>query len=164
MKRTLKYLVLALLPWFGMGCSNNMENPNAPQAVINFTIYPDTDIRYQALKVVSGWMYLTSDAESTSRGIIVYRLSQSEFLAYDRLPPNYPNACNDSQGNTTRLVVDYPFVIDQCNNAYYNILNGAILIDEENGWVPNFETQGVHVYPLIQYHTMFDGTKLTIYN
>ena len=162
MKRIFKYMILALVPVLFYGCRQIPENPNAPHAYINFTIYPNT-IRYQELNVVSGWMYLTSEVESSSRGIIVYRMSQDEFLAYDRLPPNYPNACTDSHGNTTRLVVDFPFVIDHCNNAYYNILNGEIIIDEEHDMVPNFAGDE-YIYPLIQYHTSYDGSRLTIYN
>ena len=120
-------------------------------------------MQYQDLNFVSGWVYITSDVESTSRGIIVYRVSNNEFLAYDRIPPNEPDACTDSQGNTTRLVVDFPFVVDRCNNAYYNILNGQIIIREPD-MVPNFPTNGTVVYPLIQYHTSYDGSKLTITN
>ena len=108
-------------------------------------------------------MYLTSDPESTSRGIIVYRFSETEFLAYDRLPPNYPNACCDSEGNCTRLTVEFPYVVDHCNNAFYNILNGVIWIDEAHGMVPEFPTDTI-VYPLIQYHTSYNGSELRIYN
>ena len=90
-------------------------------------------------------------------------MSETEFLAYDRIPPNYPDACTDSQGNTTRLVVDFPFVVDQCNNAYYNILNGQIIVAEPD-MIPNFPTEGVTVFPLIQYRTTYDGSKLTVTN
>lgn len=162
MKRILKYVILALLPLMCPGCRQIPDNPNVPHAYINFTIYPNT-IRYQELNVVSGWMYLTSEVESTSRGIIVYRLSDNEFLAYDRLPPNYPNACTDSQGHTTRLVVDFPFVVDHCNNAYYNILNGEIIISEDPDKIPSF-IGDEYIFPLIQYHTSYDGTQLRIYN
>ena len=162
MKRILKYVILALLPLMCNECRQIPENPNTPHAYINFTIYPNT-IRYQELNVVSGWMYLTSEVESTSRGIIVYRLTQDDFLAYDRLPPNYPNACTDSQGHTTRLVFDSLFVVDHCNNAYYNILNGEIIINEEFDMVPSF-VGDEYIYPLIQYHTSYDGVQLRIYN
>ena len=143
-------------------CESYPENPNRPQTPFNFSIYPNT-LQYQALNVTSGWIYLTSEVESTSRGIIVYRQSENEFLAYDRLPPNEPNACTDSQGNTTRMVVDFPFVVDRCNNAYYNILNGQLIIREPD-MIPDFPTTGTSVYPLIQYHTTYDGNKLTVYN
>ena len=151
----MKKLFLILLPVFTIalfhGCKEPLVNPNYPNAYINFTIYPNDIIHYQDLNTVSGWMYLTSDPESTSRGIIVYRFSQDEFRAYDRLPPNEPNACCDNEGNCTRLVVDSPFVIDNCNQIKYNILNGDIV-------------EGDGIYPLIQYHTSFNGTELRIFN
>lgn len=131
-------------------CEGVPENPNYPNAVVDFTIYPNT-IHEQELNTVGGYKYYTSDPQSTSRGIIVYRLYQDEFRAYDRLPPNNPNACCDGQGNCTRLVVDFPFVIDNCNDIKYNIINGDI-----------FEGDGI--YPLIQYHTSYNGTELHVYN
>lgn len=166
MKHVLKYIVVLLTAVAFQSCDGIPNNPNAPNAYINFTIYPNS-LQYQELNVTSGWIYLTSEVESTSRGIIVFRYSETEFLAYDRIPPNYPDACTDSQGNTTRLVVeDGMFVVDHCNNAYYNILNGQIIINEVFDMIPSFPTDGVVVYPLIQYHTMYDynNGKLTIYN
>ena len=162
MKRIFKYMVLALVPVLFYGCRQIPENPNAPHAYINFTISL-SDMNYQELQFVGNYKELTSDPESSSRGIIVYRMSQDEFLAYDRLPPNYPNACTDSQGNTTRLVVELPFIVDHCNNAYYNILNGEIFISEDPEKIPSF-IGDEYIYPLFQYHTIFDGVRLTVYN
>ena len=155
-------ILAAVVPLLWQGCAGYPENPNRPQAYINFTIYPNS-LQHQALNVVSGWEYLTGAPETDSRGIIVYRMSESEFLAYDRIPPNFPDACTETDGTTTRLVVDFPFVVDRCNNAYYNILNGQIIVAEPD-MVPNFPTEGITVYPLIQYHTSFDGNKLTVTN
>lgn len=152
---------MALLPLLH-GCEKYPENPNRPTTPFRFSIYPNS-LEYYELNTISGWIYLTSEVESTSRGIIVYRQSDNEFLAYDRLPPNFPDACTDSQGNTTRLVVDFPYVVDRCNNAYYNILNGQIIIAEPD-MIPVFETETGTIYPLIQYYTQYDGQKLTIYN
>ena len=150
---------MALLP-FVHSCKDYPENPNRPILPSPITIYPNT-MQYHDLNFVSGWLYITSDVESTSRGIIVYRQSETEFLAYDRIPPNEPDACTDSHGSTTRLVVDFPFVVDHCNNAYYNIINGDIFIDNDT-MVPNFDCSVV--YPLIQYHTVYDGSSLRDYN
>ena len=149
MKKTIALSFIIVL-FVCLGCERPQENPNYPNAIIDFTIYPNT-MHYYDLNVVSGWMYLTSDPQSTSRGIIVYRLYQDEFRAYDRLPPNNPNACCDEHGNCTRLVVDFPFVVDNCNGIKYNIINGDIV-------------EGDGVYPLIQYRTSFDGYELHIYN
>ena len=163
MKRVRSHLLIliALLAFF-LGCKQYPENPNRPVLPAPITIYPNT-YQYYDLNFVSGWLYITSDVESTSRGIIVYRQSNTEFLAYDRMPPNEPDACTDSQGNTTRLVVDFPFVVDRCNNAYYNILNGQLIVREPD-MIPDFPTDGTMIYPLIQYHTTFDGSKLVISN
>lgn len=163
MKRTILHLFI-LIAFLGIfsGCKQYPENPNRPILPAPITIYPNT-YQYHDLNFVSGWLYITSDVESTSRGIIVYRQSETEFLAYDRMPPNEPDACTDSHGNTTRLVVDFPFVVDGCNNAYYNILNGQLIVREPD-MIPDFPTDGTMVYPLIQYHTTFDGSKLVITN
>ena len=155
--------ILALL----YGCNKIPQNPNRPFLPNPITIYPN-QMQYQNLHTIGGWEYITSEVESTSRGIIVFRRPDADniddaFAAYDRMPPNEPDACTDSQGNTTRMVVDFPFVVDHCNNAYYNILNGQIIIREPD-MIPSFPTDGAPVYNLIQYHTTYDGSKLTIYN
>lgn len=163
MKRTILHLLILIcaLPLLH-GCEKTPENPNRPVLPYPITIYPN-QMQYQPLHTVGGWVYITSEVESTSRGIIVFHSPDNEYIAYDRIPPNEPDACTDSHGNTTRLVVEWPFVVDHCNNAYYNILNSEILIAEPD-MIPNFPTDDVPVYPLIQYHTQFDGNKLVISN
>lgn len=147
MRHYLIIIGITLLALTQTTCHEYPENPNRPNVYINFTIQPNT-LHYQDLNVVSGFMYLTS--EEPSRGIIVYRITQDEFRAYDRMPPNEPNACCDD-GVCTRLVVDSPFVVDNCNHIKYNILDGSII-------------EGDGIYPLIEYHTMYDGYSLRIYN
>ena len=150
MKHKITFVLALLATTLMQSCKEVHENPNYPNGIVNFTIYPNTLHEYE-LNTVGGFKYYTSDPMSTSRGIIVYRLYQDEFRAYDRLPPNFPNACCDGDGNCTRLVVDLPFVLDNCNDIKYNIINGDI-----------FEGDGI--YPLIQYHTSYDGSALRIYN
>ena len=162
MKRTIFIVLAALAPMLWQGCKHYPENPNRPHAYINFSINPNS-MQYHALNTVSGWEYITSDPTSDSRGIIIYRMSETEFLAYDRIPPNFPDACTESDGQTKRLVVDFPFVVDHCNNAYYNILNGQLIVAEPD-MIPNFPTDGTTVYPLIQYRTVYDGNMLTVTN
>ena len=163
MKRTILHLLILICAATLLnGCQKYPENPNRPVLPYPITIYPN-QMQYQPLHTVGGWVYITSEVESTSRGIIVFHSPDNEYIAYDRIPPNEPDACTDSHGNTTRLVVEWPFVVDHCNNAYYNILNSEILIAEPD-MIPNFPTDDVPVYPLIQYHTQFDGNKLVISN
>lgn len=163
MKRTILHLLILICAATLLnGCQKYPENPNRPVLPYPITIYPN-QMQYQPLHTIGGWVYITSEVESTSRGIIVFHSPDNEYIAYDRIPPNEPDACTDSHGNTTRLVVEWPFVVDHCNNAYYNILNSEILIAEPD-MIPNFPTDDVPVYPLIQYHTQFDGNKLVISN
>jgi hypothetical protein len=144
-----RWLSFALsLVFMLLGCVDTLENPNTPAVYINFKIYPNS-LHYQDLNTVSGWMYVTS--ESPSRGIIIYRMAENEFKAYDRMPPNDPDACCDAEGNCTRLVVDFPFVVDDCNDIVYNILDGSIV-------------EGDGIFPLIEYHTSYDGSALRVYN
>ncbi|MDA3944163.1 MAG: hypothetical protein PF694_11565 [Bacteroidetes bacterium] len=142
-------LVLAVIALSFSGCRKEEINPNNPNVYINITIDPNSTF-YQELNTVGGWMYLT--AEPPSRGIIVYRYNLSEFLAYDRIPPNEPNNCC-IDGNCTRLIVgDYfPFAYDECNEISYLLLNGGIV-------------EGEGKFPLIQYNTTFNGQLLRIFN
>jgi len=133
------------------GCNRYPVNPNTPNADISLTIYPNSHDYYN-LNTVSGWMYITTEAPS--RGVIVYRQTWDTFLAYDRIPPNFPDNCCDNEGNCSRLVVDFPFVWDSCNMIQYNIIYGGIITDETNE----------AVYPLIQYKCLYDGYVLRITN
>lgn len=151
MKKTL-LPILFLLATIASGCKETMHNPNDPHAYINITI----DLlrpEYSNLRFIGNYMYLTSEVESGSRGIIVYHRDQDDFRAYDRIPPNEPNACCDGHGNCKRLVVDFPYVVDSCSMIRYNILNGDI-----------FDGDGV--YPLIQYYTSYNynTNELRIYS
>ncbi len=125
-------------------CSSRPENPYEPDVEINIRIEPNS-MQYFDLNVVSGWMYVT--APYPSRGVIIYRYSQDEFRAYERTPPNSPDAC----GEPNALTVESPFVVDGCTDFIYNILDGSIV-------------EGGDGYPLIQYYTQYDGTTLRVYN
>ena len=87
-------------------------------------------------------MYLTGEGDSY--GIIVYRSQIDEFRAYDR-KPFYNKNCPDN-----RLYIDLPYIVDECNNYEYNILDGY-----------NLNGNGTHVY---WYQTDFDGSTLWIHN
>lgn len=126
-------------------CKDTPYNPNIPDAYINFEIEPNSTYYYE-LNTVSGWMYVSAPPQS--RGIILYRYSLDEFKAYERQSPNEPNACGDE----SRLIVEFPFVVDTCLNVKYSILDGSII------------TQNYSGYPLIQYQTQYDGHTLRVHN
>ena len=142
----MKIIFSILILLLGMfSCDNTPYNPNVPDAYINFEVYPNSTMYYE-LNSVSGWMYVT--APPMSRGIILYRYSMDEFRAYERQSPNEPNSC----GEYSRLIVDFPFVVDTCLNVRYSILDGSVF------------TEGYQGYPLIQYYTQFDGRTLRVFN
>ena len=128
-----------------LSCDDTPHNPNIPDVYINFTIEPNTTF-YQELNTVSGWMYVTQ--KWPSRGIIIFRYSQDEFKAYERQSPNEPDYC----GETSRLIVEFPFVVDTCLNVKYSILDGSIFTPDYMG------------YPLIEYRTQYDGFNLRVFN
>lgn len=140
-------LVLVLI---STGCRKEEINPNIPQVYINITLDPNSTM-YQDLNTAGGWMYLTANAPS--RGIIVYRLTNDEFLAYDRIPPNDPNRCCENANVCTRLVVgnNYPFAKDECLGTLYSLLDGSIFSGEGN-------------WGMIRYHTTYNGVYLRIFN
>ena len=136
-------ILLFMLSMFS--CDDTPYNPNTPDAYINFEIYPNSTMYYE-LNTTMGWMSVTAPPQS--RGIIILRYSWDEFKAYERQSPNEPDHC----GEYSRLIVDFPFVVDTCLDVKYSILDGHII------------TEGYHGYPLIQYHTQYDGHSLRIYN
>lgn len=150
MKHNFLFYLIITMVVVASACKKEEENPNVPNVYINITIDPNSTF-YQELNTAGGWLYLTSTPPS--RGIIVYRIDQTQFVAYDRMPPNDPDRCCDEDGNCTRLVVGdyYPFAKDECNNISYLLLNGSI-----------FEGDGK--YPLIQYNTSYNGQLLRIFN
>lgn len=131
-----------LMVFFVISCNKKPVNQIDINVDIDFVIYPNT-LEYQELNVVGGWMYLT--APLPSYGIIVYKKSYDEFMAYDRKPLINNESCPNN-----RLDVDLSFVVDECNDMRYNILDGF-----------NLNGDGTHLY---WYQTEFDGTALRIYN
>ena len=126
-------------------CIDTPYNPNTPDVYINFEIYPNSTF-YPELNTVSG--HKEFYAPWPSRGIIIYRYSQDEFKAYERQSPNEPNYC----GENSRLIVEFPFVVDTCLDIKYSILDGSI-------FTPNYMG-----YPLIEYRTQYDGHTLRVFN
>ena len=138
------------------GCNKTSQNPVDPHALIRIDIDPNSTF-YQGLNAVGGWTYVSNGDQGAvigtgSRGVIIYRETQTEFKAYDRLPPNNPNKCC-SNGVCTQLVVGkyYPFAKDECTGNSYQLLDGSLI-------------EGTGQYPMIQYHAVYDGNLLHVFN
>ncbi len=144
--------LLTIFLFFFPGCDKGNDNP--PLAYINITIQPNSTL-YQELNVVGGWRYLgySDGVEAPSRGLIVYRNSLDQFMAYDRTPPYKPDSCCNSNKVCTALLVgnEYPFVVDTCTGSKYLILDGS-------------PAEGPTTKFLYTYVTEYDGYTLYIHN
>lgn len=140
MKKTLYILLsLSLL----IGSCNQDGNDVIPLVNVDL-ILNTSDPVYINLNAVGGWLYLNAG----SRGIIVYRSSNSEFKAYDR-------HCTYDPTNSCALVsveVNNITALDDCC--------GSKFILAADGAVSN----GPANLPLKQYRTTFDGSVLRIFN
>jgi len=134
------------------GCKKGEDpNSNIPYAHINVVINPNSTL-YQELNIVGGWMYYPY-VNPPSRGLIIYRMTQEDFLAFERTPPSNSNACCEiGSGLCTALVVDdyYPFVYDTCSDYSYQIIDGSPISPA--------------TVPLKQYMASYDGLNLYINN
>ncbi|MBR4787162.1 MAG: hypothetical protein IK013_04715 [Bacteroidales bacterium] len=136
-----KLLVLVLLLPFLSGCTY-YNHPTIPNRPVDFTIYPN-DVMYYRLNTYGGYEYFTGGVN----GIIVYRLDEWTFLAYDR-------ACSyDYEEPASWLFVapDGLRLVDSLCGSTFNILDGSVL-------------SGPAKWPARKYKTRYDGMKLRVYS
>lgn len=145
MKRKKQYSHILLLAIIAMGllyaCKKENDNgvPIVPVDIYIYTSNPS----FINLNAVGGWVYITGGA----RGILVYRKSISEFMAYDR------NCTYNSDDPCAVVYVDLSNIIatDTCCNSMFSMVDGTVL-------------QAPAGLPLKTYYTSFDGNVLHIYN
>ncbi len=140
-KYTQIVLLLILILGTPFSCRDKDENL-IPYVTVDFTI----DILstfYTELTSVGGYVYLTGGY----KGILIYRLSMEEFLAYDRCCSYEPREpCERIQMEPSGLTM-----IDSCCGSRFIILDGTPI-------------EGPATRMLRQYRTMFDGRYLRVYN
>ena len=138
LRLTFAMLVLAVL---FIRC-NGYEHETIPNVQVNFTIYPD-NVNYYNLNYIGGYEYFTGGVA----GIIIYRIDMTTFVAYDRACPY------DWEDPKAWLEVDESglMIVDQHCGSRFNILDGSVI-------------DGPAMYPLMMYHTSYDGRRLRIYS
>ena len=141
MKNSLLFVFVSFL--FFISCSKNgNNNSNIPYVPVNIDIYP-ANPQYINLNVDGGWVYLTGG----SRGIIVYRLAQGEYYAYDRHCTYQPlDACGKVKMDTDNITL-----VDTCCGSKFIVVDGSVI-------------NGPAGLPLQRYQTYYDGTTLHITN
>lgn len=138
MRNCLYIFIISLL---FLSCSKD-ENANIPLVTVNFTININNPA-YNAVSTSGTWMYLNGG----SRGIILYRSSNSAFKAYER-------HCTYDSNNSCALVSVDPSNItakDDCCGSQFLLTDGSVIKNPAS-------------LPLKQYKTSFDGSVLRIYN
>jgi hypothetical protein len=136
-------IFLFMLP---TGCKKNSSTSNSgvPNVVVNINIDILTDIRYNALTITGGWMYVSGGY--LNHGIIIYRASTDQFYAMDR-------TCTYNNNGVVQMTNSSGFfAIDSTCKSQFTIPSG--------GTVKN----GPASLPLKNYTTNFDGEYLTITN
>jgi nitrite reductase/ring-hydroxylating ferredoxin subunit len=128
---------LVLVP----SCKKEDTTNNVAQYYVDFTLYINEPSNI-ALNAVGGWVYVAAG----TKGIIIYRRSQTEFTALERNCPYDPQAAC-----SLIKVVSGISATDSCCNSRFSIYDGSIL-------------NGPAIQPMYQYKTQFDGVALRVYN
>ncbi len=136
-----KWFYILLIPYLFLSCSKD-KNESIPLVNVNVVIHTN-DPAFINLTVPGGWTYINGG----SRGIIIYRVSNDAFNAYDR-------HCTYEPENSCALVsVDVTNItgLDDCCSSKFLLTDGSV-------------TKGPANLPLKQYQTTFDGSVLRIFN
>lgn len=141
----MKVLFILLIAGLTLSSSCKKNNSGNPVPVIPTDMTININLpTYNSLIGVGGWCYVVGG----SKGIVVYRRSLDEFVAFDRHSPANDGLCANP------LVIDDDNnlqLIDSCNNAVFSLVDGSPIANSEFG--------------LRAYVTFFNGTdQLRIYN
>ncbi len=136
---TLSVLMLCLVL---SSCKKENPQPVIPEVYVNFSINPNST-EFLEINAPGSWVTVTGGY----RGILIYRQSMNEFLAYERTCPW------DPWEEGARIEVEesvFTAVCPVCDSQYL-VLDGSPF-------------EGPSTYLLKQYHTTYDGSLLYVYN
>ena len=140
----MRKVVVVLMIIFGIGACNSAQAPIIPEVPVYKVIYPN-DPLYFDVQQVGGWMYLSGGY----RGILLYRKTQDEFVAFERACPGVPEAdCGQIQVDLSSNITAYC----SCDSTSYLLLDGSQISGPGPG------------KPLKAYGTDWNGSELIIFN
>ncbi len=139
------FLQIVILTLILFSCGRNDRHP-VPyyQFDVNINLNLPT---YQPLTGVGGWAYVNGVG---SKGIVIYRRSLGEFVAFDRHSPADPEGtcANGLETDEDNFLI----LNDPCSNAQFSLYDGSI-IGGDTDW------------GLRMYMTVYNGGEiLRIYN
>jgi nitrite reductase/ring-hydroxylating ferredoxin subunit len=133
-------LLFASVVFFSSSCKKD-DTDDIAQYYVDFTIFIN-EPAYINLNAIGGWMYINAG----TKGIIIYRRTQTEFTALERNCTYDPNAsCSIIE------VLSGISAIDSCCTSRFSIFDGSVI-------------NGPATRPLYQYRTTFDGIALRVFN
>ena len=129
-----------------IGCKKKQSQNQNPIPSIPFDITINIDLpSYSSLIGVGGWTFVNGG----SKGIIVYRKSTDQFIAFDRQSPKDPE--NKCPKPLTPDSLNFLQLVDVCSGAKFSLYDGSPISGSE--------------YGLRQYQTNWNGTNaLRIFN
>jgi len=141
-KHSLIIVISSLLFLLSVSSCRKRKNTIVPYIPVNIYIYT-SDPRFNTLNTPGGWVYLNGG----SRGIIVYRRSNEEFVAYDRhCTYDVDNPCGQVAVSSTQITA-----VDSCCMSEFVLTDGSVVKNPAS-------------VPLQVYQVRFNGNELHIFN
>lgn len=126
-----------------ISCEPDLRDADIPPAQFSDIFINLSLPKYQAIRTDGGSVY----EDGGVRGLIIYRMSPSEYIAYERNCSYTPNeACATVDIHASRIYME-----DPCCGSSFSFSNGQPM-------------GGAAWRPLRRYHTSLNGTQLMITN
>jgi nitrite reductase/ring-hydroxylating ferredoxin subunit len=123
-------------------CSKDTRHP-IPDVRVDFFINIESTQNIE-LNAIGGWAYYTGGFYNN--GIIIYRHSIDEFMAFDRTCPHHPY-----EPDARIRVFDPPLAIDTLCGSRFLLIDGSVV-------------DGPSRHPLKQYRTYYNPPYLQVTN
>ena len=140
MTSVVKKILMPLLLIGSMMFTSCINENDTPIGYVNFTINPNSTF-YSNLNSVGGYEYFIGG----HKGVVIFRYSWTEFLAYERACPHCHEVGVEVQ-EQSGVILECP----QCGSQFIYTDGSPI--------------KGPTVSSLRQYSTYYDGYQLHVYN
>jgi len=135
-------LFFSLVLFWGVSCKKEESAPEIPYIYVNFSLNPNST-QYINLNSVNGWETVTGGYN----GILIFRKSVNEFVAFERACPYDPLA------EGAQIKVDKSGITCTCP-----ICGSKFIMTDGTPY------DGPSHYSLKQYQTLYDGLLLYVTN
>ncbi|MBI3501437.1 MAG: hypothetical protein HY063_06545 [Bacteroidetes bacterium] len=141
MNKVVKYYSIVFMALVSFCGCKKKDNDRVPNVYVDIYVYA-TDPNFSPLNAVNGYQYFSGG----SKGIIAFRKSQNEIMAYDR-----HCTYQVSDGNAASVDASGLIAVDGVCGSKFLLTDGSV-------------NAGPASVPLKRYQTTFDGSVLHIFN